>query len=105
MEEQLVRDVSNICSMVTIQLYNWCPDSLIFSVKVISIVTHVPTFDLYTLSWNIYTFHSCLRFVFEQPGLELLPEEDQAGVSLGGCLREQHALLHQHRAGASPGTV
>ena len=45
------------------------------------------------------------RSVFEQPGLELRPEEDQAGVSLGGGLREQHAVLHEHRAGAPPGPM
>ena len=42
------------------------------------------------------------RIVFEQPGLHLLPQEDQVGDALCGGLRQLHALLHQHRAGAPP---
>ena len=82
------------------------------------IVPHVPTFDRYIrqklecvtiipFSSQHPTFDniSICRSVFKQPGLKLRPQEDQAGVSLGGGLREQHAVLHQHRAGASPGPV
>ena len=45
------------------------------------------------------------RIVFKQPGLWLLPKEDQAGAAPHHCVCQQHALLHIHRARAPQGPL